>query len=370
MENIKKKIGIITFHNAHNYGAMLQVYALQKILEKYETKVIDFKNKGIEKEYGLFKVNKRNLVSAIKSIGASIVFLPKNLKRRKKFNDFMNSKLKLSQTYKTESELKLNPPAYDIYITGSDQVWNYELSCKQIDAYTLNFGNDSVKRISYAASMGTTELNAKFKEKYIQNILRFDNISIRESVAEEYFEKILGRKVDVTLDPTLLLDKKVWNEEIEPKEKKERYILAYMLSEDNEFYRILNYLSEITGLKVIHLNKKNKGIKNILRNAYSDGPIEFLGLIKNAEYVVATSFHATVFSLIFNKKFWVVPPKKIGSRITSILEKLQISDRAISSLEEFEKLDYDKEIDYVKVNKILEMERKKSIEWLENAIDS
>ena len=94
-----------------------------------------------------------------------------------------------------------------------------------------------------------------------------------------------------------------------------------------------------------------------------------MALVKNAEYVIATSFHATAFSIIFNKKFWVVPHKTTGSRVTDLLKKLDISNRAVNSLEEFEKLNFDEDIDYENVNKILEKEREKSINWLIDAIE-
>ena len=284
----------------------------------------------------------------------------------------MNEKLKLTREYKTESELKENAPDCDIYITGSDQVWNYEISHGNIDAYTLNFGPKSVKRISYAASIGTKELNSKYKEKYIDNINKIDCISVREETAKTYLEKFLNRNIETTLDPTLLLETEKWEElcnESEQKQEKEKYILAYVLTDDPEYYKIVNYLSQKTGLKVIHFKRKDMGINNILRNANTDGPIEFLNLIKNAEYVIATSFHATVFSIIFNKKFWIIPPKKIGSRITNLLKMLNIEGRAVSSLKDFKDVDYNKDINYEDVEKILKAKKEESIKFLEKSIN-
>lgn len=370
MEN--KKIGIITFHNAHNYGAMLQVYALQEVLAKYDTKVINFKNPGIEKAYKPFRINTKNPITLVRSLIASTFYYKRNKLRYKNFNDFMNEKLKLTREYKTESELKENAPNCDIYITGSDQVWNYEISHGNIDAYTLNFGPDFVKKISYAASIGTNELNPKHKEEYINNINKIDCISAREETAKTYLEKLLNRNIETTLDPTLLLEKERWEElcnESEQKQEKEKYILAYVLTDDPEYYKIVNYLSQKTGLKVIHFKRKDMGIDNILRNANTDGPIEFLNLIKNAEYVIATSFHATVFSIIFNKKFWIIPPKKIGSRITNLLKMLNIDERAVSSLKDFKDVNYDKDINYEDVEKILEAKKEESIKFLEKSIN-
>ena len=141
-----------------------------------------------------------------------------------------------------------------------------------------------------------------------------------------------------------------------------------MVAEDPEYYKVIEYLSEKTGLKIIHASKRNKGIKNILRNAYTDGPIEFIKLIKNAEYVIATSFHATVFSIIFHKKFWIIPPKKTSSRITDLLKMLNIENRAIDSLENFKEKKYDEEINYSEVDEKLQAQREISLNFLDNAI--
>ena len=120
---------------------------------------------------------------------------------------------------------------------------------------------------------------------------------------------------------------------------------------------------------MIHFDKRNKGLKNVLRSSYTEGPLEFINLIKNAEYVIATSFHATVFSIIFSKKFWIVPHKTTGSRVTDLLNKFGISNRAVNTFDEFKVKNYNEEIDYEKVNKILEKERKKSLDWLIDAIE-
>lgn len=368
---MKKKIGIITFHRAHNYGAMLQVYALQKTLEKYDTVVIDYRNKEIEDTYKVLRINKRNIFTRIKSMVASVIYYKRLSKRHKSFDEFLKENIKLSKSYYTEDELKKLPPKLDIYITGSDQVWNYDIAAKKIDAYTLNFGEKNVKRISYAASMGKNSLDSDHEEMYIKNIKKLDAISVREKKAKEFLSTFINKEIVVTLDPTLLLKASQWEELLQLRNiEKEKYIFAYILTEDPEYYRIVKYLSSMTGLKIIHVSKRNKGIKNILRNAYADGPIEFLKLIKNAEYVIATSFHATVFSIIFHKKFWVIPPKKTSARITDLLEMLNIRERAVSTLEDLEKKNYDNPINYESVDQIIEKERKKSINWLENKINN
>lgn len=367
-----KKIGILTFHNAHNYGAMLQAYALQEVLsEENEINIINYKNSIICNQYRLFKPLRKNIIKYMKNLVNDIINYPINRRRFNSFYSFMINNFNLSKEYIDENELfkaKLN---YDIMITGSDQVWNPGIVGELSDVYTLNFGEENIKRISYAASVGNAKSIEKNKNEFKRKISKIDYISVREEDAQKELKAILDKNVDVVLDPTLLLTKDEWNKKIQNfSSYQEKYILAYVVEKDEEYIKILNDLSEKTGLKVIHFSKNNTGYNNILKNAYTEGPLEFVNLIKNAEYVVCTSFHATVFSIIFNKKFFVVPHRKTGSRVTNILNKLNISNRAINSLEEFNKINYNEEIDYQIVNSILEDERQKSINWLNNAINN
>lgn len=366
-----KKIGIITFHSAHNYGAMLQVYALQNKIEN--SIVINYRNKDIDKNYNLIKIYKgKNIFKFIKSIFSNIYSYPRDKKRFNSFESFLKKHLRLSKKYRSENELKENPPEYDIYITGSDQVWNYEITNGLRDAYTLNFGSQKVKRISYAASIGNSDIRNDLKEEYKNKISKLDYISVREENAKKILEEIgIKKNINVVLDPTLLLTKEEWNKKLLniPVEK-EKYILAYVVEPDEEYYKIVNYLSEKTGLKVIHFEKMGNKYNNVLKSAYTDGPLEFVNLIKNAEYVIATSFHAMVFSIIFNKNFWIIPHKKTGTRVTDLLKKLDIDNRTVKSLSEFKNIEIKDEINYEKVEKILDVEREKSLNFLQKAINN
>lgn len=368
-----KTVGITTFHSAHNYGAMLQVYALQQLLKKYQVDVdiIDYRHKVIDEQYKVIKVDKKNIKSKLKSIVSSLIFYNKNKMRYETFSEFQNDNLKLSNTYNSINELKNNYPKYDIYITGSDQVWNYNIVGEVSDAYTLNFGDKSIKRISYAASIGDNTLVKKYEDEYKSKLQDLDYISVRELDGKNALENIITKPIEVVLDPTLLLDKNEWEDRLITVDKiSEKYILAYVVEHNESYVNIVNYLSRITGLKVIYFEKINKYYENPLKSVYTEGPFEFINLIKNAEYVVATSFHATVFSILFNKKFFVVPHVKTGARVTNLLEKLKIEGRDVNSLEEFKMKSYDESIDYDNVNNILSKERKKSIDWLINAIES
>lgn len=365
-----RKIGIITFHSVPNYGAMLQAYALQEKLKSlgFETEIIDYKNAKIENRYKI--IDPTNMKTFIKSI-IKLIINPNKIKRNKVFNKFVKQKLKLSKKYLNERALKKDYPEYDVYITGSDQVWNSDITHGVSDIYTLNFGKDDILRISYAASIGKSEINNKDKNDFSEKLKKIDKISVREEDGKNILNNIINKDINVVLDPALLFNKKEWEEKIKLNvENKEKYIVAYVLSPDEQYIKIVNDLSEKTGLKVVHFGIKNPGYKNVLKSAYTEGPLEFVNYIKNAEYVVATSFHATVFSIIFNKKFFIVPHKKTGARVTNLLDKLEIKNRTFNSLEEFKNIDYNFETDWEKVNKNLEIEREKSLQWLENAINS
>lgn len=366
-----KKTGIITFHSAHNYGAMLQVYALQSKIENSE--IINFRNKDIDNDYKIFKVHSgKNILKIAKSVISSVCYYKKNKERYNKFNNFFNNNLKLSAEYRNEKELKENPPQYDVYITGSDQVWNYTITKGLKDSYTLNFGDKKIKRISYAASLGKASIPNELVDEYKNKISKIDYISVREQAGKNALKEAgIEKNIEVVLDPTLLLTKEEWDEEIGNKENQvgEKYILAYVVEDNEEYYKIVNDLSRKTGLKVVHFGKRDNKYQNVLKSAYTEGPLEFVNLIRNAEYVVATSFHATVFSVIYNKKFFIVPHLTTGSRVTNLLDKLEIKGRTFKTLDEFKGIDYDFETDYESVEKILKQEREKSIQFLKGAIE-
>lgn len=366
-----KKIGIITFHHAHNYGAVLQAYALQCEIEKlgYDVNIIDYRNKNIEKSYKLIKLSK-NPIKCVKTIFESLKYYKKNKKRYEIFEKFINKELKLTKKFKNIKKLKKNYVDMDCYITGSDQVWNWKIVGELSDAYTLNFGNKKANRISYAASIGNSKIEDKYKKQFEQKITNINYISVREEDAKKELEKIINKSIEVVLDPTLLLTKSDWDKETQSmKASNEKYILAYVVQNNDEYVKIVNEISNRTGLKVIHFGCKNPGYKNVLKSAYTEGPMEFINYIKNAEYVVATSFHAAVFSIIFHKKFFIIPHKKTGGRITNLLDKLGIKDRTFNTLEDFENINYNFETNWEGVDQKLEEERKKSLNWLESAIN-
>ena len=338
-----KKIGIITFHRAYNYGASLQCYALQTIIANYfksDVEIIDYIDENVMSGYRFFPKKNLNLKKIVKGIIKYILFSRKTKKRYYNFDKYIHEKYIMSNTcFKDINQLINYKHDYDTLITGSDQVWSIKIVGELSDAFTLNFGDESINRISYAASVGDSTQITKNQDIYYKKISKINHISVRENDAKDKLEKIINKNISVVLDPTLLLKKENWDKEIINLNKSsEKYILAYVVEPDNQYVKIVNELSRKTGLKVIHFGNRNPGYKNVLKTAYTEGPLEFVNYIKNAEYVVATSFHATVFSIIYNKKFFIIPHKKTGARVTNILNKLGISGRTFYSLDEFNKM--------------------------------
>lgn len=370
---MKKNIVIVTFNKAHNYGAMLQEYALlKKTSEIGHAEVLNYNDFNIAKNYKYIGLGYGTFIERIKIIIKYIIFFRINKKRYYAFDRFEKKFIKLTKEIcngveDVDSCIKNT----DILIAGSDQVWNPQITNGLSDIYTLNFGRKNVKRISYAASIGRSQIDKIMENEYKEKLSNLDCISVREESGAATLKKIIkDKEINVVLDPTLLLTKSEW-ENFSSNSKfidnKTKYILAYIVEKNPEQIKIVNQISHKTGLKVIHFEKMNR-YKNSLKSAYTANPQEFVELIRNAEYIVTTSFHATVFSIIFNKKFWTIPHVVTGSRVTDLLKTFNIESRAIKTLEEFKTRNYNETIDYTKVNKILEIERDKSIKWLNNTL--
>lgn len=373
-----KKIIITTFFKAENYGAALQAYALQEVLRSWghDVKILNYRDPAIENSYKLCNLRGENFLLTIWAF-FGLVFYWKRKNRHNQFLEFQEKYLQIGdKEYGDSKEILSNPPTADIYITGSDQVWNSLITKEISDIYTLNFGAEKICRISYAASIGTKEFCPNEGEIFGEKISKIDAVSVREATAKTALEPFLnGKTIDVTLDPVMLRNRHEWEADIpELDRRKEKYILAYKVGESSEYYKIVNALSRKTGLKVIYFEHRNrydaKRYSNTLCCEFTAGPLKFIRLIKDATYIVTTSFHGTAFSILLQKKFWVIPCQPNGTRIEDLLTTLYIPKRAVYTLNQFEKKNYDEEIDYKKVDSILNAERERSRQWLKTAVDN
>ena len=366
------KIGIVTFHYAHNFGALLQTYALQTKLQQmgHEVYIINYIVPRIYENYSLLSIDRKNksFLKKIKARIIKIITIPLRYKKYIKFKNFIKSNLNLTRKYKDEEDLQKNFPKYDIYITGSDQVWNTEIVGFLSDVYTLNFGDEKIRRVSYAASIGKNEVQEKELKEFKEKLKMLDKISVREQTAKKILSKVLDKKIEVVLDPTLLIEREKWDEIIKNYSNvpNQKYILAYRVAKNQEYINTVNYIAKMLNLKVIHFNKKDD-INEVLRVEENVNPFEFVNLIKNAEFIITNSFHATVFSSIYHKKFVVIPNSKTGNRVTNLLEKIGLENHVIYSLEEFKTKDMKELDDYENVDNKLKQEQKQSLKFLEES---
>lgn len=349
MEN-NKKIGIITFHAADNYGAVLQAYALQTYLSTQGNcaEIIDFVPYGVEKANLPLFVNDKKL---IKRLIKQVLILPNYFKLKRKnskFAEFRKDYFKLSRKFRTADEIRGAELDYDICITGSDQVFNPLI--QNSDIYYLDFCNKSSK-IAYAPSFGIKDFT-KVKESTKKLIKEFKHMSCREADGAEFLSEVTGNAVPIVSDPVFLLTPEEWSK-ITTKPRTDRYILVYDLNGGKPLVEIANKIKTETGLPVICITaNKYANIKyKVDELLVSCGPLEFISYIQHAEYVVTDSFHGTAFSTLFRRKFIsFVALKHAASRIQSLLKKLGIENRIFYNAKEFDikKVifkEYDKELE-------------------------
>lgn len=378
------KIGIITYWiTRSNYGTVLQNYALQTFLRSlgFETFLIrtDIPLGCSRRDYYKSLLQKNgffSLISYFKSrlfckITRRILSENKNDEKRK-FPDFMDKNLNPTKIFRSLSELESDCPMADIYIAGSDQVWNtygenYGAVSEQIKAYLLSFAPDSAKKISFAASFGKSSLSAEFESLFKKELSRFDFISCREKSGVEICSRLGFENAVLQQDPTMILSsgeyKKIASKSLVPKNP---YILLYLLGNDTDFStRRLKQFAKLKNLEVVYVPANEAQKINFHKKTFPTVE-EWLGLYENASAVVTNSFHGTVFSLIFNKSFLSVHQSgKFESqnvRIDSLLEDFGLKNRIFSG--NFEKLF--SSVDFEKVKKRLEEIRKCSpfVEWI------
>lgn len=351
------KFGIMTFHRAVNYGAVLQTYALQTTLAELgmDSEVIDYRSDKIEGLYKIFSP----LLSNIKNLS-----IYTKAKKKIVFNRFLKNHIVLSKEYKSKEELKKIEKEYAAVITGSDQVW-CEKCAREDSVFFLDFIKNSKKKYSYAASIGKSSVNEEMEKKYAALLEAYSCVSIREGSSKDLMHRCNKEDVFVHIDPTLLLNEQKWNEIASKRNKSGEYILLYTVLGQYKLYEFANHLSEETGLPIIYLNEEM--LHRVKDYHYKVGvsPEEFVGYFANAKYVVTNSFHGTAFSIIYHKKFFVeieaVGRKNI--RAEELMEKLGLEKRNINRMS-FEQ--YDEEICWNSVDNILEKERNKSKNYLKN----
>jgi len=364
------KIGILTFHCSHNYGAMLQAYATQTFLKnktKENVKIIDYKPMSSVNAYKILKTPK-SLKQIIKFC-IQLVQYRKLKKRWDAFEKFYDDMFDKTQRYFSYEELKQNPPDCDVVISGSDQVFNPKN--KNTEVYYLDFLKNSDKRLAtYAPSFGYTTIPEDKKEMIQASLNRIDFLSSREFEGCSIIKELTGRTVDCVLDPVFLLQPEEWRGAMVSSFKKplSSYILVYALVGYKKQMAIAHKIKKYLKLPIVLVSGGgNTPFSTADKIIYGTGPKEFVQLFANADYVVTDSFHGTAFSIIFNKPFFsIIVLPRAASRITSLLERIDLNERTMFDVRELAKAEL--EVDFRKPNQLLQKERMDSIKYLKRSI--
>ena len=366
-----KKTATITFHAAHNYGSKLQAYALQQTILGlgYENEIINLRTERQKDLYTVF-TKRKGLKYVFKNL-SHLMYYHSLKKAYDKFEQFVNNKLIMTKEYSTEDELKQADLKYDLYVAGSDQIWN-PVPADFDWSYYLTFVQDG-RKISYAPSFGqlASKGNEVTMHKIADALSSFDAISVRERAAADNIQQLVGRIPTVVLDPTLLLQKEQWLDLIKNEKRlvKSDYIFFYTLFADSQRMNIVKRVSDATGLPVVTSNFSNQyDVFNPFIKCYDAGPLDFLTLIRDAKLVVVSSFHGTVFSTLLNVHFFAIDGMN-DARISTLLTTVGLEDREITISNVEEKCKNPYSIDFENVNKRIEAARRPSMEYLRKSLE-
>lgn len=352
------KCYIITIHHIHNFGSVFQAYALEHFLKMngYETEIIDYRP-------GYYDLGRNKLKTAV---GRVLNFIPYS-KRKQKFEKFISEHEELSdKRFINISELEAYYQASQgVFISGGDQLWNNYHPCGNDDAYKLVFTHSS-RKIAYGTSMGRDNFSDQELKQIASLTENFQKIMLREQSTVSMLQKYASTTVKHVIDPVGLLDVKEFEAvAIKPKIN-EPYAVMYLADSGDLLDHAIKLLSKKMGLKIVHICgfKKKCYCDYFIKDA---GPEEILGYILYADFVLSASFHATMFSLIFQKQFaTLLPGEQTNARINDLLEYVGLDNRIIHSKEELIQLE--KEINYSYANQIVKEFREESRATLLNTL--
>lgn len=366
------KIGLLSYHNSINYGAVLQMFALKTALEELgaDVSVIDYR--AISSEYGSFSLKKRiNDIGIVKALAKYFYynFFAKSKVKLKKhrFEQFINKNFNLTQHFTSVNEFEAHNN-FDIVICGSDQIWNPEIT-KVFDRMMFcDFQAKKTKKYSYAASVGDVKIigDIENRKEFFNLIGNFDAIAVREKELAEFISSSSTINPLVTLDPTLLLDEKEYYKLEDTRIQQDKYILIYQLARYKKSREVAKQLAKEKNLKIVEIVNNPYTIKKNKLMLFNAAPSEFINLVKNAEYVITNSFHGTIFSIIFKKNFYTIASRTRNSRITNLLSTFELNDRLLAE----DSKDFTRDIiNYDKVDSLIKKEREISLSYLKDIVE-
>lgn len=385
-----KKIALVTCYFQPNYGSQLQAYATQMAFDKL----------GIDNETICIDGLKSEINKAKYKYFLSCIFVPQTVKdklrtvqmvwnrktnkeydanirlRWNMFSDFAGSMFKLSKQYNSKAELCKDAHKYVAFVVGSDQLWLP--SNIAADYYTLNFVPEDICKISLSTSFGISHLPKKQADMASKFLKRIDYVSVREDTGKKLVKELADRDVPVVCDPTLMFAADDWNK-IAPTERfyNEKYIFCYFLGNNPEQRKFVKKVAAKTGCKIVDMQHCEEFIKSDVGFAdyspYNVGPKEFLQLIRDAEYVFTDSFHCSVFSMLYSRKFFVFRrfnnegAASTNSRIYSLMSLVHLEQRLLRATENIDEC-IAMDIDYTQVHAYIETLRKFTWNWLTDAL--
>ena len=355
------KVYTITCHDVYNLGSSLQAYALATYLKNLglQVEIIDYKPDYLSRHYNLSTIGNQRYDRPLLREIYLLLKLPGRLKalyskRKAEFDRFKLELLPLTfRRYSSNEDLKVNLPRADVYFAGSDQIWNCFFQNGRDPAFYLDFAPENAVKASYAASFATEDVPREWGPQVKKWIMRLDAVSVREDSGVQIVEKMGVHGAIQVLDPVFLLSKEAWEQISERLLFHDKYVLLYDFDRNESLGETARKLAREKGWKVY----------SCLSNPFADrcfdqsGPLSFLSLVKNAKLVMTNSFHATAFSIIFEKNFWVVDRKEpINTRMRDLIRLLGASERMLT--------DYDEELlrplDYRIITPTLKKHIKKS----------
>jgi hypothetical protein len=355
------KIDTITFHRSINYGARLQTYALQQALIKcgYESEVIDYALRG-PRIYQ--KINYKKPGAALKKLAINLNTF---INRRnicqvvQKFEAFSREYIRLTEKYDSYEQLNHSPPKADIYMAGSDQLWNI-ITYGYRPEYFMEFAPTNIKKSTYAVSIANYNYSDE-QISIIKNAIKdIPMLSVREEEARDFLLKHFNRESQVHMDSVFLLSPEQWDQIAIVPEIKEKYVFCYALTRNKIMQQVIDELKKKTDYTIVVLSNRSLKMVKGDRYIFNAGPREFLGWISHAEYVLTTSYHGTAFSIIYNKAFGNYTIPEYSSRTDSLLHKFSLMHRKNISATDL----LNEAVDYVDIKPKLKAEIANSYDYI------
>lgn len=365
------KIGILTFHCAHNFGAVLQCYALQEALKSmgHEVDILNYRPQYLASPEPKLTLRTFKCKNPFKLYHRITFLIPILKEKFKLYINFEHKYYHLSEHIKNKEQFCNLVNRYQYIIIGSDQVWNIKYNKNE----SIWFGDfrtplSNTKIISYAASAGDPVFSIEELKRISSLINKLDSISVRETQLKDLLSPHINKKISCVLDPTLMVTPSVWNKFQDIKiSEQDPYILIYQARKDDNIFRIANQIAQKKLWNIITVDFYDNSLqKKYIKGHRNISPDQFVAYVKNAQCVITTSFHGTVFSIINNTPFYTLKLNDgADARNEEILKLLKLENRFIDKNKEIEF----SEIDFTACNQILETLRRQSYNYLNSALN-